>query len=167
MKRKAVFTGWIPAILIIFIWSACGVKSSYFQKQVPVPDAKWKAGFMPEFTLDISDTTKKYDFYLLLRHDESYPNSNLWFRLKVKEPGSKVFIDGPRMEVDLANPAGQWLGRGMGSIWEHKIRLDSKATPQFKHTGTYQIKVEQLMRYNPLPAVLNVGLVVEAYNTPK
>ena len=116
---------------------------------------------MPAFALDIQDTAAKYAFFLLVRHDESYPNSNLWFRLKVKEPGAKTWTDGPRMEVDFANPDGQWLGRNMGSIWEYKVRLDPKSAPVFKHAGSYEMKVEQLMRYNPLPGVLNVGLIIE------
>lgn len=159
MKRKAAL--WLPLVMMLLVWSACGVKSSYFQKQVPIPGAKWKADFMPSFKLDITDTTAKYGCYLLMRHDESYPNSNLWFRIKTKEPGSKTWTDGPRLEVELADAEGKWLGRGMGGIWEHRIWLDPKMVPKFNHAGTYEIKIEQLMRYNPLPSVMNVGLIVE------
>jgi hypothetical protein len=72
MKRKAAL--WLPLVMMLLVWSACGVKSSYFQKQVPIPGANWKADFMPSFKLDITDTTAKYGCYLLMRHDESYPN---------------------------------------------------------------------------------------------
>jgi gliding motility-associated lipoprotein GldH len=160
MNRKTVFAWCISFLILTMSWASCGVKSSYYQKQVPVPNAKWASGFMPAFELDITDTTAKYGCYLLMRHDESYPNSNLWFRMKVKEPGSKTWIDGPRLEVELADVEGKWLGRGMGGIWEHKVWIDTRDFLQFSHAGTYEIKIEQLMRYNPLPAVLTVGLCV-------
>jgi gliding motility-associated lipoprotein GldH len=166
MKRKAAFATWISLITLLLVWSSCGMQANEYQKQVPIPNAKWNAAFMPEFDLDITDTTSptKYAWYLIFRHDDSYPNSNIWFRLNVQEPGSKKWITGPRMEVDLANSAGQWLGRGTGSIWEHKIRLDAKGVPQFNKAGVYHIKIEQLMRYKALPAVLNVGIRVERWH---
>lgn len=157
VKKAFVF----PLMIAVLILASCGGKTAYYQKQVPVPSAAWAAKFMPEFKLEIKDATANHYCFLLLRHDEAYPNSNLWLRLKVKGPGEKTFTDGPRLEVPLADASGVWQGRGMGGIWEHKVYLDSKAMPQFKKPGMYEIKMEQLMRTDPLPSVLNVGFMVE------
>lgn len=145
---------------------ACGVKSSYYQKQVAIAGAQWDYKFQPDFKFTVEDTAVHYRFYLLIRHDESYPNSNFWFRMKVKAPGDTVFHDGKRVEKDLADAKGEWLGRGMGAIWEHKIPLSFRETPELNRPGTYEIKIEHLMRDNPLPSVLNVGLMVEKTTIP-
>jgi gliding motility-associated lipoprotein GldH len=152
--------------LIVFfcftlLLASCGVKSPYYQKQHPVPGTQWAYKFQPVFKVEIKDTAARYDFYFLIRHDEAYPNSNIWFKLKIKAPGDTVFKDGPRIEKALADGEGKWLGTGMGGVWEHKIPLSRKEAPAFTKPGVYEIKMEQIMRNNPLPSVLNVGLNIE------
>ena len=146
--------------------ASCGVKSSFYQKQEQVPGATWSSKFQPLFKIEISDIQAQYSVNLLLRHDESYPNSNIWFRLKVKALGDSVFREGARIEKELANAAGEWKGKGMGTIIEERIALSSKEAPQFTKPGMYEIKIEQLMRNDPLPAVLNVGLRIEKRAKP-
>ncbi len=162
MNKRATSSIYIIAILLLqIVWSSCGVKSSYFQKQVPIPGAEWDYKFQPDFKVDIKDVKAKYQFYVLIRHDESYPNSNIWFRMKVKAPGDSVFREGTRIEKPLADAKGEWQGRGMGGIWEHKIQILPSEAPKFTKPGIYEIRIEQIMRQNPLPSVLNVGLIIE------
>ncbi|MFA6060571.1 MAG: gliding motility lipoprotein GldH [Taibaiella sp.] len=156
MKTRLIF------ILCVALGIAsCGVKSSFYQKQVPVPGAKWSSKFQPHFKIEIKDVKARYNVSLLMRHDEAYPNANLWFRMKIKAPGDSVFRDGARIEKQLTNAAGEWLGRGMGTIWEERIAIPVREAPQFTKPGMYEIKIEQLMRNDPLPSVLNVGLRIE------
>ena len=151
----------ITATLIITLAMACNVKSPYYQKQYAIPDTEWYYKFQPVFKVDITDTAAAYQVYFLLRHDESYPNSNIWFRIKIKAPGDSTFSDGIRIDKELADAEGKWKAQGMGAIYEHKIPLNSKEAPIFKKLGAYELKVEQIMRQNPLPSVLNVGLNIE------
>ncbi len=160
MKKRNLLSLCVVAAAL-WLLSSCGAKSSYYQNQEAIPGAKWDYKFQPVFKVDINDIKAQYRFYLLIRHDESYPNANFWFRLNLKGPGDKTFKDGPRIQKDLADPKGEWLGRGMGGIWEHKIPLSAKEIPQFSKPGTYEIRIEQVMRDNPLPSVLNVGLIIE------
>jgi gliding motility-associated lipoprotein GldH len=156
VKTRLIFI-----LCVVLSIASCGVKSSFYQKQVPVPGAKWSSKFQPHFKIEIKDIKARYNVSLLMRHDESYPNANLWFRLKIKAPGDSVFRDGARIEKQLTNAAGEWLGRGMGTIWEERIAIPVRESPQFTKPGMYEIKIEQLMRNDPLPSVLNVGLRIE------
>ncbi|WP_118949890.1 gliding motility lipoprotein GldH [Taibaiella helva] len=160
MKNRIVSLALGAAVLLLTAIS-CGVKSAYYQKQEAIPGAQWEYKFQPVFAVDITDTQALYRFYLLVRHDEGYPNANLWFRLKVKAPGDTTFSEGIRIEKDLADSKGEWLGRGMGGIWEHKLPLLAKEVPRLAKPGRYEFRIEQIMRSNPLPSVLNVGLIVE------
>lgn len=159
-QLKFLQTGSLTLLLLLFCYS-CNVPSPYFQKQVAIPETLWSYNFQPTFKLEIKDTASQYKMYFLIRHDESFPFANIWFRINEKKPGQKSFTEGKRIQKSLADAEGKWLGTGMGTIWEHKIPLGPKEGIQFKELGIYELKIEQLMRQNPLPAVLNVGLIVE------
>lgn len=161
MQKRLFFLSLYASLLAALLFAACGVKSPYYQKHVAIPDAKWDYQFQPSFKIDIEDTAARYEVTLFIRHDEGYPNANIWFRLNVKSPGDSTFREGQRIEKELADVEGKWKGTGMGGIWEHRILLSPKEAPEFKKAGTYEIRVEQIMRNNPLWSVLNVGLRVE------
>ncbi|MFT4061339.1 MAG: gliding motility lipoprotein GldH [Edaphocola sp.] len=151
----------IAASAVLAALSGCQIKTSYYQKQVAIPKASWSSSYQPTFKIDIRDTATAYKASLLLRHDEAYPFSNIWLRMKVKAPGEKTFSEGTRIEKTLANEDGTWLGRGMGGIWEERIPIPSREMPKFNRTGVYEIKLEQLMRKDPLPSVMNIGIRIE------
>ena len=153
---------------VIFLMVAIGLigckkpGETAFQKQVGIPQSQWRYDFQPTFKFAIPDTSSRYKVYIILRHDEQFPNSNIWIRLKTKGAGGKSFSLGQRVECPLAAPDGQWLGNGLGSIWEHRILLkEGRDYPKFSKPGLYEFKLEQIMRINPLPSVLNIGLRVE------
>ncbi len=164
-QRNYLHYGCIITALWLLL-ASCGTESAYYQKQQAIPGAQWNYKFQPAFKIDITDTHARHRFYLLLRHDESYANSNFWFRMKIKAPGAKTFTDGPRIEVELADAKGEWQGRGMGGIWEHKIAIPDSNVPKLDKSGTYEIKLEQIMRDTVLTSVLNVGLIIEKLSQP-
>lgn len=148
------------AFLLFF--SSCQLGSgSYYQKQVAIPKTQWEYSFKPTFTIDIKDTAARYQMYFLMRHDEAYPYANIWVGMSVQSPQNKGFNEPKRIEKQLAQADGTWMGRGMGGIWEHKIPFTAAEGIQFNKAGRYTIQLEQIMRMNPLPSVLNVGLIVE------
>lgn len=137
------------------------MSSPYYQKHYSIPNNKWDYEYKPEFRFEVTDTTVYYSMYFIIRHTDAYQFSNLWLRIKAKQPGDTVGTI-TRIEVPLATPAGQWLGRGMGSIWEHRMPITDVRDPGFLNKpGTYEFELEQDMRVNPLPEVLHVGLRIE------
>ncbi|RQO31626.1 gliding motility lipoprotein GldH [Taibaiella sp. KBW10] len=157
------WVGILSILTITLLVPACGKpKETAFQKQLGVPGGKWDYKFQPNFTFDIPDTTAKYKVYLIVRHDAAFPNANIWVRIKTKMPEDKQFDAGNRKEAVLSAPDGQWLGSNIGALYEHKILLTAgKDYPKFSKKGTYNITLEQIMRENPLPSVVNIGLRVE------
>lgn len=157
------WSGILSLLMAMLLLQACGKpKETAYQKQVGIPGGKWDYKFQPDFTFEIPDTTANYKVYLILRHDAAFANSNIWVRIKTKLPEAKQFDAGNRREAALAASDGQWLGSNIGSIYEHKILLVAgKDYPKFTKKGTYTIRLEQIMRENPLASLLNVGLRVE------
>lgn len=153
----------------LFLTYGCNIpNSAYFQKEVSVKDGQWASDMEPVFTLNIKDTTCEYQTYILLRNSDDYPYSNIWLMIRVKKPGATSFpAIGKRINLKLANVKGVWLGKGMGSIWEHKIPLNNKDNLHFEKPGTYQIQITQIMRNDPLQGILNAGIIVEKSSLKK
>ncbi len=146
-------------ILVLSCFFAGCLPAPYYQKEEPVPQDAWNYNFKPTFTFDIADTTLVYQPYFIIRHTQAYPYSNLWMWIYIKVPGDSV-IKKERINVPLAEANGKWLGRGMGEIYEQRLPIQFDSI-SFNKKGTYQVSLEQNMRVNPLPEVLNVGFRLE------
>ncbi len=148
--------------LIICLISLQGcMPSPFYQKQYAVPGNAWQYSFKPTFTFNISDTSVLYNLSFLVRHTEAYPYSNIWIWVYLKQPGKDSF-EKSRIEIPLAETSGKWMGRGMGEIWEQSMPVTTNnSAMMFNKPGIYEIKLEQNMRVNPLPEILQVGLRVE------
>lgn len=132
----------------------------FFHKEEAVPQNAWAYSYKPSFSFDITDTTKVYQPYFLIRHTQAYPYCNLWMWVYVKLPGDTT-VRKERINITLADETGKWLGRGMGEIYEQQMPFTLGDSVQINKLGTYTVTFEQNMRINPLPDVLNVGLRVE------
>ena len=147
-------------LLLIFALLAGCMPAPYFQKDDAIPKNAWTYNFKPTFNFDITDTTAAYQSFFIIRHTQAYPYSNLWIWVYAKSPGDTA-IKKTRVNITLAEPTGKWLGRGMGEIYEQRMPIDLSEVLSFNRKGTYQVSVEQNMRINPLPDVMNVGLRIE------
>ena len=82
----------------------------------------------------------------------------------IKSPGDTA-AKKARINITLAQQSGKWLGRGMGEIYEQRMKVSLGDSINFHRAGTYKISLEQNMRVNPLPDVLNVGFRLEKQPT--
>ncbi len=149
-------------LLAVVFLSACEPSSSVFQQQEAIPQTRWQSAFKPVFYFDISDSLATYNLFFLIRHTEAYPFSNIWLRFSIKGPHDTV-AKSQQIEIPLAQDNGRWYGRNMNEIWEQRMPIATGKGPNilFPKTGRYKIQLEHLMRTNPLPEVLNIGLRVE------
>lgn len=157
-----MFKHFILGSLVACALVAAGcMPSPYYQKEYPVPKNEWQYNFVPSFKFEVTDTTAFYSMYFLIRHTDAYPYSNIWVWAYTKKPGDTAFQK-TRIEIPLAEASGKWLGRGMGGIWEHRMPITHEGDSAIlNRKGKWEIRLEQNMRVNPLPEVLQVGLRVE------
>ena len=127
-----------------------------YEKDIAIPGHRWKSDFKPSFTFTIKDTTRPYQFFLVLRHTEKYNYTNIYINLYVQPPG-KDSAQKIQQDLQLATNEG-WLGTGMDDIYEHRIQI---GLPQILKAGAYRFTVEQIMREDPLEHILDVGLRIE------
>lgn len=140
LKNDNFRYGWIIIFFAIVLFS-CNrkvVSEDYHQ----LKDAEWQQDMIMEFNFDIADSTKIYNLSLNVRNEGRYQYSNLWLFVSIEPPSGKVHKDS--VELTLANPAGRWLGSGLGDLYEKKYPY--KQNIFFPEKGNYTIKVRQGMR---------------------
>jgi gliding motility-associated lipoprotein GldH len=133
-----------------------------FQADMPVPGEVWGRTFKPTFAFDIADTVSRHDLYIDVRHTGDYAYSDLFLFVDLEGPGGRSVRD--TVECLLADPTGNWYGRGTGFILARRT-LDAKILyklgNRFPASGRYSITLEQAMRTEDLAGVIDVGVSVE------
>ena len=120
----------------------------------------WISDSIVYFKYTITDTTRRYDLSLNVRHTVNYEFQNLFIFL---EEDTRDTI-----EISLANKRGKWLGRGISDVREFKYTIENQRV--FTKKGTYELSVEQAMRYGELHKIerlehiLDIGLIVSENN---
>ena len=153
-------------LIVVLLLAGCG-PSPVYQRSEGVPGLKWASSFKPKFSFQIEDTAATYNLSFLIRHTEAYPFSNIWLQFSIQGPADSV-ARSQRIEIPLAAESGQWYGRGMNEIWEQRMPISTERGPNitFPKSGRYTVQFQQVMRTNPLPEVMNIGLRVEKIGVP-
>ena len=147
-------------LFTFYILLAGCLPAPYFQKEVALPQNAWAYNFKPSFTFEITDSAAAYQPYFLIRHTQEYPYCNLWMWVYVTTPVDTI-VKKERVNITLAEASGKWLGRGMGEIYEQQMMLHFGDSIKFNRNGIYTVAMEQNMRINPLPEILDVGFRLE------
>ncbi|MBD5253578.1 MAG: gliding motility lipoprotein GldH [Barnesiella sp.] len=87
-----------------------------------------------------------------VRHDASYPYSNLWLEIAVTSGGKDISAD--TVNLTLCDPYGRWLGKGFGGSYQiempvaRDIAIDSLTT----------LRVRHIMRCDTIIGIDQVGI---------
>lgn len=155
MFYKKAMKFFIPAILCMVSLS-CNFTTGTFEKNVRIPQHEWKSNFIPEINVEITDTISVHNLFVVIRHTDAYRFNNLWINLYTSVPGEKERKQ--RFDLRLATDDKGWLGTGMDDIFEHRVLI---APVRFPKAGKYTFKIENIMREDPLPYIMNVGIRIE------
>jgi gliding motility-associated lipoprotein GldH len=132
-------------------------KTRLYDENRDVKDGVWDMNQHLVFDFDVPDTVTKYNFYFNVRNTDDYPYSNIYVFFRTTFPNGKSGID--TVEFPLADENGRWYGKGQGDV--HDCRLVFKQNVRFPLAGKYHMEVEQAMRMEQLPGILNAGIRIE------
>ena len=129
-----------------------------FERNISIPSGEWQRANPVELSISISDTTAAYSMYLTVRHTTSYPFSNLWLNIKTTYPsGNSGTL---REQVYLGdNQEMRWKGDCIRDIC--LVQIPVVEGHRFSEEGEYHFTIEHIMRTNPLPDILDIGLRIE------
>lgn len=143
-------------LLTCLLFVGCEFTTGTFEKNVAIPKHEWSSSYQPEIKVEITDTVAVHNLFVVVRHTNAFRYNNLWVNLTTIVPGEKERKQ--RFDLRLATDDKGWLGSGMDDIFEHRILI---APVRFPKKGTYSFKIEQIMREDPLPHILNMGIRIE------
>jgi gliding motility-associated lipoprotein GldH len=149
-------------LIILFVFAglcfASCKKLDVFEKNTSIPKYEWQYNQQPSFNFTITDTTSLYYLFVVLRHTDAYRYNNIWLNVGTQFPGDTMRQQ--RFDLQLGNDAKGWDGAGMDDIWEIRKPL-TKGPVKLNKAGNYTFSVAQIMRENPLPNIMSVGIRVE------
>lgn len=145
----------LPIIGLLLLASVTGCsKLNLYEKLKWFPQNAWASSDTAKFSFTIKDSAL-YKMYFVVRHTDAYHFNNIWVDMHVKDPDSSYTV---KREFRLAN-GQQWLGTGMGDVFEHRIAFANNAGKL--KPGNYQFTLTPVMREDPLENIVNVGIRVE------
>lgn len=151
---------WFKATLLFCVslisLTACD-NNVVFEKNVKLDNNRWAINNVIRLEVEIKDTISPMNLYINLRNAGGYQFSNLFIFLNTITPENNRSRD--TLELRLADETGKWLGDGMGDIWDNRILF--KKNFRFPVAGKYTFELEQAMRIDPLPQVMDAGLRIE------
>lgn len=128
-------------------------------------DGKWNKDSIISFEFNQADTVSKYNMFINIRNNNSYPYNNLFLIVQMEQPGTRL-VKVDTLEYQMANPDGTLLGEGFSDVKESKLWYKEKVS--FPKPGKYRVSIQQAVRKSgqvpgveELEGVTDVGLRIE------
>ncbi|MDO5509952.1 MAG: gliding motility lipoprotein GldH [Weeksellaceae bacterium] len=147
---------WTILVCILLMAYGCQNSSLYFE-EVAVVGGEWREEDKKTFKLPVRNTDQNFTLYFIIRNDNNYPFSNIYFFSELVSPQGDIVKD--TLEYQMAFASGEWIGFGMGEIKQNTMVY--KENIALKDTGIYQVKLQHAMRDSILPGIVDVSLMVE------
>jgi gliding motility-associated lipoprotein GldH len=155
MKSKTILPLAVLLMSVLF-FSSCDSKRVFEQNQA-IPESGWATSNVVKFNVDIKDPSTATNFYINVRNAEGYPYSNVCMFIKTTFPNGKMSKD--TLDCTLADEKGKWIGSGMGDLYDNQIPF--KRNVRFPLAGIYSFEIQQGMRMDNVPLIMDVGLRIE------
>jgi gliding motility-associated lipoprotein GldH len=160
MKNR--FSLIILAISVLLTVSACDPNRLY-EINTPVPGEKWAYDDVKTFSVDVKDTTTRYNIYINVRHSFQFEWRNVYVQVGTQLPDGKKMEK--RVNLPLCESDGKWYGSCLGDNCDLPVLIQDNA--KFPQIGRYTFTIRQDMRINPLDRIKSIGLRVEKAAPPK
>ena len=157
--RKINFLFQFSVLVLLAIFMTSCNKKAVVEDYQSLRHAEWNQDTALVFDINIPDPKKLYDLSFTVRNEGRYAYSNLWVFVAIIPPSGKELSD--TVELTLAKPSGEWLGSGLGDLYDRKYPY--KKTIFFPEIGKYTISVRQGMRTKNgiLTGIHDFGIVLE------
>ena len=120
-----------------------------------IPACGWLKESPLHFTPSYADSTHRYNISLAVRHDSEFTFSNLSMTIDIF--GNDSIIERKRVNLNLADSAGNWLGSGFGALYQLQapLRAGTRAGEVTK------IVVWQSLDTDTLSHLTEVGIILK------
>jgi len=163
MQKSKLFGGFL---MLLFLFVSCD-ENSIIDKYVSLDNNIFKASEPIEFTFSVKDTVATNKVYIQLRNNNHFQYSNLFLITELQTPNGFIKVD--TLEYEMADPRGNFLGKGMSGMVENILCYTQKCMPTtFENKGEYLFKIRHAMRESGkakgienLEGITDIGLRIE------
>lgn len=152
------------ALLALVLMTASCNDQLVFSEYEAIKNGQWEMSGPVAFEFSGLDSTTTHNMFINIRNDDSFPFSNLFLIAELESPGGNTIKD--TLEYKMAEPTGEWLGTGLGSVKESKLWFQENIV--FPDSGVYKVNISHAMRRNgdvdglhALEGITDVGLEIE------
>jgi gliding motility-associated lipoprotein GldH len=152
---------WSVLIIAALFFVACETEVVYNQSK-PIDGGLWESKNRVSNSFEVDDTLSSHNFFINLRNTTNFQYNNIFLFVHTTFPNGKKSTD--TVECVLTDRAGRWLGSGNGFIKDNSVitnKILYNYQKKFPIKGTYKIELEQAMREDPLPEIIDVGIRIE------
>ena len=151
MKNLFPFCFLITAALI-----SCDANTVYTKNDDNFPQFRWEKGRAVVFEPTIEDVSVPYDIMINFRHVNGFQYADMQIRVvRISPSGEETSKE---FDFPVVDGKGDYLSECALDICD--LETDFETGAKFEETGKYTYKISHLMPPDPLPNVMEVGLVV-------
>lgn len=143
-------------LLVALFFGACQTIDLY-EQNTTYPDHQWSSKQVNEYQFNIPDSNARYNMLFVIRHHNAYHYKNIWLQVTTQAAGDSA--QSQTININLADDTNGWLGAGMDDIYDHRVVMNTQ--PLKLPKGIFKIRVQQIMREDPLQNILTTGVRVE------
>jgi len=154
-------------LFFVLVFSLCLISCNnnlVFSKYEAMKGGKWEMDNQVLFRFSELDPVQPYNMFINIRNDNTFLFSNLFLITELEYPNGNTIKD--TLEYKMAEPNGEWPGKGLGSIKENKLWFQENIV--FPDSGVYKLNIAHAMRKNGdvqsvhiLDGITDVGLEIE------
>ena len=131
--------------------AACGVPDVEYSEYHNIPPQGWVYGDSIFFTPEHYNSLCNGRFVVAVRHDTSYPFTDLWLELTTMDVDRHQHRD--TLHFPLTDRHGNWVGHGIAASFQ--LTDTSRVV---EHATGLPVSVRHIMRTDTLRGVNQVGL---------
>lgn len=142
---------YIFLLVAMVVIAACD-QGLVYEDKFTIDFTEWVQGDVKRFEFEAPKIDQRYNLYLHLRHDDTYPFENIYLHLKTHFPSGEMVED--QLSLEMFGKHGQ------SRCFNSTCSLTALLQPnfQFREVGKHVIEIDQYSRQDTLPGIYDIGI---------
>jgi gliding motility-associated lipoprotein GldH len=146
------------SILILSLFAlSCNKNRIFEEHNTNFPKFRWDKSNIVDFNPDIKDKNYDYKIFIAIRHIAGFQLKDINVKLEIISPsGEETTKD---YTLPLFDKNNESLSDCAGDYCDLESMVENNF--KFKETGKYKFRISHQMSINPIPNVMEVGLIID------
>ena len=154
----------ILSILILTTFAlSCNKNRIFEEHNTNFPKFRWDKSNIVEFSPEITDNNCDYKIFIAVRHIAGFQLKDINVKLDIISPSGEVTTKD--YTLPLYNKNNEALSDCAGDYCDLESMIEKNF--KFKETGKYKFRLSHQMSINPIPNVMEVGLIIDKLGQTK